>query len=856
MSHQGRVAVNGLNFDGSGQFKFALVNANGSTTYWSNAPDTSPADGEPDGAVLLTVTKGLYSVMLGDASLPNMNTLPAAVFANADLRLRVWFNNGTLGFQQLSPDQRIAPNGYLPDGVISSGKLADRSITSAKIAAGTAIPSQSVSGASHTMVANAKYAVSGDTPMTLTLPISASVGDTVEVSGVGTGKWSVVPGNGQGIVPRWTPQETSRQWTSIASSADGSKLVAGVNGGYLYTSTDSGMTWTARDGSRPWSSLACSADGTKIFATTNPGAIYTSTDSGVTWTPNIMFSFLNWASVASSADGSKLLAASVTDGLLTSTNSGATWTWREDSGSPMWITVASSADGTKLVAAKLGGQIYTSTDSGITWAPRESNRNWRSLASSADGNKLVAVVEGGQIYTSTDSGITWSPRENNRSWSSIASSADGSKLVASVYGGQLYTSIDSGDTWTSSENNRNWRSVAISSDGSKLVAAVYGGRIYTSGSAIYGGQGQSASLQYLGNGQWVSLAANELYASSLTGSVPSTALTSVPASSLTGSVPSASLTSVPAASLTGPVPPASLTSVPASSLTGAVPPASLTSVPAASLTGTISDAQLSSNVPLRAGGNSFTGNQTVMGNVGIGTAVPGQMLQVGDVNTGNSLGMMRFASRSGTGPANRYWDIGVPQAGENAAGKYFSFVIDDPQLSMEPEVVVRFDTGNMGIGVTSPASRLHVNGTVTATAFNPPSDRNLKENFKPVDAREVLEKVASIPISRWNFIGDAGTPHIGPMAQDFHAAFGTGTDDRHIATVDADGVALAAIQGLNEKLTEALTAKETEIAALKSETGALREKNQAMEARLAALEALLNRQQAARSKSHYNPSAP
>lgn len=91
-------------------------------------------------------------------------------------------------------------------------------------------------------------------------------------------------------------------------------------------------------------------------------------------------------------------------------------------------------------------------------------------------------------------------------------------------------------------------------------------------------------------------------------------------------------------------------------------------------------------------------------------------------------------------------------------------------------------------------------GTVTATAFNPTSDRTAKENFVEVSPAEVLEKVAALPITRWNFRQDAGTEHIGPMAQDFHAAFGLGTDDRHIATVDADGVALAAIQGLNQKL--------------------------------------------------------
>ncbi len=203
------------------------------------------------------------------------------------------------------------------------------------------------------------------------------------------------------------------------------------------------------------------------------------------------------------------------------------------------------------------------------------------------------------------------------------------------------------------------------------------------------------------------------------------------------------------------------------------------------------------------------------GGVGINTPNPGAMLQVGDQNLAGSQGMMRFGSHSSTGPENRYWDIGVPKGDADISGKNYAFVIDDPQLGTEPEVVVRWDTGNVGIGLTNPGSKLHVNGTVTATAFNPPSDRNLKENFATVNPREVLDKVAGLAISRWNFKGDTATPHVGPMAQDFHAAFGLGTDERHIATVDADGVALAAIQGLNQKVTEELKQKETEIAELK-----------------------------------------
>ena len=108
--------------------------------------------------------------------------------------------------------------------------------------------------------------------------------------------------------------------------------------------------------------------------------------------------------------------------------------------------------------------------------------------------------------------------------------------------------------------------------------------------------------------------------------------------------------------------------------------------------------------------------------------------------------------------------------------------------------------GNVGIGTASPNAPLQVIGEVRATVFTPTSDRHAKENFAPVNPAEVLQKVAALPITEWSYKTIAGARHVGPMAQDFHAAFGLGSDDKGISTVDADGVALAAIQGLNQKL--------------------------------------------------------
>ena len=111
ISYQGRVVANGTNFNGTGQFKFALVNAAGNVTYWSNN-NSSTTGSEPSAAVSLSVTNGLYSVLLGDTSLANMTAIPATVFSHSDVRLRVWFNNGTNGSQLLTPDQRIASVGF------------------------------------------------------------------------------------------------------------------------------------------------------------------------------------------------------------------------------------------------------------------------------------------------------------------------------------------------------------------------------------------------------------------------------------------------------------------------------------------------------------------------------------------------------------------------------------------------------------------------------------------------------------------------------------------------------------------------------------------------------------------------
>jgi len=120
---------------------------------------------------------------------------------------------------------------------------------------------------------------------------------------------------------------------------------------------------------------------------------------------------------------------------------------------------------------------------------------------------------------------------------------------------------------------------------------------------------------------------------------------------------------------------------------------------------------------------------------------------------------------------------------------------------------VACNTNDRFIARASGGVYLYTNSTLTSGAYlaagsgswSSVSDRNLKDNFTPVDGQEVLASLADIPITTWNYKAqDAATRHMGPVAQDFFAAFGLGESDTSINTVDADGVALSAIQGLYE----------------------------------------------------------
>jgi hypothetical protein len=120
-------------------------------------------------------------------------------------------------------------------------------------------------------------------------------------------------------------------------------------------------------------------------------------------------------------------------------------------------------------------------------------------------------------------------------------------------------------------------------------------------------------------------------------------------------------------------------------------------------------------------------------------------------------------------------------------------------------------------------------GFNSSGAIFQPSDRNAKKDFTPVNGRDVLEKVAAMPVTTWHYKNDDKTLYMGPMAQDFYGNFGLGDKDTVIHGINADGVALAAIQGLNAKLGDELKQRDLVIEAQKAKLAE-------MESRVARLE--------------------
>jgi len=235
--------------------------------------------------------------------------------------------------------------------------------------------------------------------------------------------------------------------------------------------------------------------------------------------------------------------------------------------------------------------------------------------------------------------------------------------------------------------------------------------------------------------------------------------------------------------------------------------------------------------------------------VGVGTTAPSNTLHVKTGTSGAEFGSLLFplavesfqsayinvltpdASERGIffGDPSNIFDGGIVyNGGGSSNGLEFRVNGNSTQMVID-------SSGRVGLGGAFPSHPLEV-GTDSSTGngahvtaggtWTNGSSRSFKHGFEPVDTQAMLQKVVGLPLARWQYNGEAAhVQHIGPVAEDFHAAFGLGHDERYITTIDADGVALAAIQGLHVNVQEKdckMESMESEIQRLNNEISELK----------------------------------
>ena len=484
---------------------------------------------------------------------------------------------------------------------------------------------------------------------------------------------------------------------------------------------------------------------------------------------------------------------------------------------------AASVAGSNIVGnigcANLPASVLTNGESGVNLSGAFSGDGWGltnlSGVNLAAGSVGSAQLAGGTLAAAaTLTGATNDAVANtsyvvaNASPTTVclpanANIGDMVQIIGQGAGG--WTAVESGIIWKqTTAPGKDWTSVASSSDGTHLVAASYVNYIYTSTNSGTNWTQTTAPVE-----TWYSVASSSdgthLVAGVYGGGVYTS--TNSGANWTQAAAPSEEWESVASSSdgthLVAVVDGGGIYTY---SAIVAVSSGTQGSMASMEYVGNGQwQAVTSPNVAVLNVNQTFTGQNNFMGNnVGIGNTSPAYPLDVnGDIGLeGTHLIYNAQAACI---------DVG--------AGGSFYFRVDST-------------TGNIGTFTTP--MKLTAAGSLTITGtLSQGSDRNAKEDFAPVNAQAVLAKVASLPIEQWQYKAQEGVQHLGPMAQDFHAAFGlNGGDDKHIATVDEEGVALAAIQGLNQKLEAKAEAMEAEMKAKDAEIEALKQSVAELQKRL------------------------
>jgi len=229
--------------------------------------------------------------------------------------------------------------------------------------------------------------------------------------------------------------------------------------------------------------------------------------------------------------------------------------------------------------------------------------------------------------------------------------------------------------------------------------------------------------------------------------------------------------------------------------------------------------------------NTASGNAATVGGGSDNTASGGSSTVSGGTDN-TASGSLAAVPGGSENAAKGYCSLA---AGRRAKANHNGTIVLAANASSDPFPADSIRSGGISQIVLKADSGIYITNTAGLAAYNPArvintstgaylssggtwtnaSDKNLKENFSPIDGNEILQKLDELPIVSWNYKADRDrVKHIGPVAQDFYRLFGLGDDDKTISTVDPAGIALAAIQQLYRNQQE-LQRKSDEIDQLK-----------------------------------------
>ena len=688
LSYQGRVTASGTNFAGTGQFKFALVNTAGTANYWAN---DGTAAGEPVTAVALTVTSGLVSVLLGDTTLAGMTTAIAPdVFANTDVRLRIWFTDGNSAFQQLTPDQRLAAVGY------------------ALVAA--TVPAANLSGT-----------------------LTAAQVPSLDASKIASGSFTAAQ------IPNL---DGAKITSGTVADARLSANIALLNGANTFSGAN-----TLNNAANTFAGTFTGNGAALTGVTATIGAASVGTTA-------LVDGSVTTAKIAANAVGSSQLANSAVSSAQLDLTGLATTLWKVggNSGTIPAFHYLGTSDNQPL-------HLHANGTRALRLEPNSSaapNVIGGAAVNSVSSGAVGATIAGGGAGSFGGTAIT---NLVQSSFSTIGGGgANGIKTSSpgsTIAGG--YLNVVSNNASYATVGGGYANGVGTNS---ATVAGGYFNLASGFESTIAGGEANSASgsVSFIGGG-----------VSNLTSGFEATVAGGEQ------NYASGAISFVGGGFFNG------------ASAYGAVASGGYDNL-ASATNATVAGGALN----LASGVVSTVGGGYYNGATGYGATIPGGYANSATGSVSFAAGYFANAAHAG---AFVWSDV--------SSTNVFSSTLTN-QFNVRAYGGTRFITG-ASLGVPTGVSLAPGGGSFISL-----SDRNAKENFSEVNSREVLEKVAALPLTTWNYRAqDHAIRHIGPMAQDFHAAFHVGESELGITGTDADGVALAAIQGLyrivkekNEKISD------------------------------------------------------